>query len=63
MTEASSEASGSVPSLGWCVELLGDPSDLKEWQYDLKQPFDPWLETFDHHGKKVTALRSSATNR
>ena len=29
---------------GWGVVLHGSTSDLKIWQEELKQPFDPWVE-------------------
>jgi hypothetical protein len=40
---------------GWGAVLQGNPSDLDDWAYTLKQPFDPWIEI---HGSEMV-LRSA----
>lgn len=47
-----------LPSPGWCVEITGNADDLEEWAYDVKAPFDPWLEQIERQGRRVTLLRS-----
>jgi hypothetical protein len=42
------------PKPGWGAIVEGEPTDVEDWQYALKEPFEPWVET--HDGK--TVLRS-----
>ena len=41
---------------GWGAVVQGEPSDLEDWAYTLKEPFDPWIEM---HGTE-TVLRSAS---
>lgn len=41
---------------GWGAGLLGEPTDLEDWTYTLKEPFDPWVEI--HRAEMV--LRSAS---
>jgi hypothetical protein len=45
-----------MPKPGWGAGLLGEPTDLEDWAYTLKEPFDPWVEV---HGAE-TVLRSAS---
>src|SRR3954469_10398379 len=45
-----------MPNIGWGAVLRGEPVDLDDWVYVLKQGFDPWIEA--HEGEKV--LRSAS---
>ncbi len=29
---------------GWGVVVQGEPADLEDWAYTLKEPFDPWVQ-------------------
>jgi hypothetical protein len=41
---------------GWGAEILGEATDLEDWEHTLKEPFDPWVEI---HGA-ATILRSAS---
>ena len=43
-----------MPKRSWGAIIRGAPSDLEDWVFVLKEPFDPWLEV---HGDD-TVLRS-----
>jgi hypothetical protein len=45
-----------MPKPGWGAVVQGDPADLDDWAYALKQKFDPWVEM---HGN-LTVLRSAS---
>jgi hypothetical protein len=40
---------------GWGVIVQGEPTDLEDWAYTLKEPFNPWVEV---NGDQ-TVLRSA----
>jgi hypothetical protein len=42
--------------MGWGAMLRGDATDIEDWQFVLKRPFDPWVEM---HGSDII-LRSAA---
>jgi hypothetical protein len=43
-----------MPRTGWGAAVEGEPADISDWVYLLKEPFDPWIEV---HGND-TVLRS-----
>jgi hypothetical protein len=45
-----------MPKPGWGAAVLGEPADLQDWVFSLKEPFDPWMEIYGGE----TALRSAS---
>jgi hypothetical protein len=45
-----------MPKPGWAAVLQGEPADLEDWAFTLKEPFEPWMETYEGN----TLLRSSS---
>lgn len=43
----------------WAVILDGEPADLDDWQWALRPPFDPWIETSETDGNQRWVLRSA----
>jgi hypothetical protein len=41
---------------GWGAVLVGEPVDLDDWTFQLKEAFDPWVEVHSHE----TILRSAS---
>jgi hypothetical protein len=46
---------GQVTKVGWGAVITGEPQDLADWAFLLKQRFDPWIEMHDAD----TVLRSA----
>jgi hypothetical protein len=44
MTEEAREEGFRMTKPGWGAVVLGEPADLEDWTYTLKEPFDPWAE-------------------
>ena len=46
----------TITKPGWGAVVQGEPADLEEWTFTLKEPFDPWIEI---HGTE-SVLRSAS---
>lgn len=46
----------SMSKPGWGAVVQGEATDLEDWAYTMKEPFDPWVET---HGAEAV-LRSAS---
>src|SRR4051794_36595208 len=53
---ATERKGNGMPAVGWGAILQGEPTDLDDWVYVLKQGSDPWVEV--HAGE--TILRSAS---
>ena len=46
--------------VGWAAVVTGDSIDVQTFRVLLRQPFDPWVEDFEHEEKTLTILMSKA---
>jgi hypothetical protein len=45
-----------MPKPGWGAGIRGEATDLEDWAFSLKEPFDPWVEKYGSE----TVLRSAS---